>query len=158
MNMVGVFDFTEAVFWSAICVLGFSLLFQVPKRVLHYCAFIGAFGYGLKTISITLGGNLILAALLGATAVGFLGYFIARWKKMPTPIFTVPAIIPLIPGSIAFQSLVAMIRALEVGMPGGETFLFSAAFGILTASLILLSLGIGISAPILLFRRHRPVV
>lgn len=153
-----IFDLGENLLWSAVAILGFALLFRVPFRVLYLCVLAGALGYGTRSIILENNGNVILASLVGATIVGFLGYFLAQKYRMPTPVFTVPAIIPFIPGALAFQSMVAVIRALEMGKSGAEAMFISAAFDALTVALILFSLGIGISAPILLFRRHRPVV
>jgi uncharacterized membrane protein YjjB (DUF3815 family) len=155
MNVINILT---ALLWSGIAAAGFAILFQVPRRNLFYCALLGAIGYGVRVLLVNNGVALIISSLAGAVVVGFGGYWLSRYYQQPSPVFTVPGIIPLVPGSIAFQSMVTLIRALEVGPSGAESLFVTAAYDALTAGLIVFSLGVGISAPFLLMRRERPVV
>lgn len=144
--------------WSGVAAAGFAVLFQVPRRNLIYCALLGAIGYGIRSVLVNNGVTLIISSLAGAIVVGFGGYWLSRQYRQPSPVFTVPGIIPLVPGSIAFQSMVMLIHALQAGPGGAEALFVTAAYDALTAGLIVFSLGVGISAPFLLMRRERPVV
>lgn len=144
--------------WSAVAAAGFAVLFKVPRRLLPICVAVGGVGHAARTLLLSVGINMVLAALVGATLVGFLGYWLARVYKVPSPVITVPAIIPLVPGSVAFQSLLKLINALGAGPSGAQELFLSAAYDAVQAGLILFALGLGISAPFLLLRRQRPVV
>lgn len=63
-----------------------------------------------------------------------------------------------VPGNLAFQSMVTLIRAIEAGLDSVETLFVISAFEALTVGLIILCLGAGISALFLLLRRDKPVV
>ena len=144
--------------WSAVAAVGFAVLFKVPKRFLIHCAVVGAVGHGTRTVLVLNGLNLILASLIGATVVGFAGFWLSRRYEIPSPVITVPAIIPLVPGSIAFQSLLTLISALNAGPEGAQDLFLAAAYDAVSAGLIIFGLGVGISAPFLLLRRRKPVV
>jgi uncharacterized membrane protein YjjB (DUF3815 family) len=144
--------------WASIGALGFAVLFQVPRHCLPFCAALGALGYGARTLLLNSSVDLILCSFAGAVLVGFAGYGLSIRYRVPSTLYTVPGIIPLVPGSIAFQSMVTLIRAIDAGPDGASTLLMSAAFDALTAGLIIFSIGVGISTPFLLFRRQKPVV
>jgi uncharacterized membrane protein YjjB (DUF3815 family) len=144
--------------WSAVAAVGFAVLFKVPKRFLIHCAAVGAVGHALRTLLVLNGLNFIVASLMGATVVGFAGFWMSRRYKIPSPVITVPAIIPLVPGSIAFQSLLTLISALNAGPEGSQDLFLAAAYDGVSAGLIIFGLGLGISAPFLLLRRRKPVV
>lgn len=144
--------------WSAVAAGGFAILFKVPRNLLLLCAAVGAFGHALRTLLAGAGVNLILASLAGATLVGFAGFVLSTRYRIPSPVITVPAIIPLVPGSIAFQSLLMLISALGAGPDGAQGLLLAAAYDAVTAGLVILALGVGISAPFLLLRRRKPVI
>lgn len=148
----------EDALFAALAALGFAMLFNVPRRALAWCALGGALGHMVRTLSVVEGVDIIPATLAGATAVGFFGYWLSRRFIMPMPVFTVPGAIPLVPGSIAFQTMANLVNAVNAGIGARIPFLIEASVGAVETALILITLGIGISAPILLFRRHRPVV
>lgn len=148
----------QVMVWAAVASLGFAILFQVPRRNLPFCALLGALGYGARTLLLNFGLELVVSVLVGATVVGFGGYWLSRRYKTPSAIYSVPGIIPLVPGSLAFQSMVTLIRAIEAGPDSAETLFIISAFEALTVGLIILCLGVGISAPFLLLRRDKPVV
>lgn len=144
--------------WSAVAAAGFAVLFKVPRHLLLICVLVGGVGHASRTVLLAAGVNMVLAALVGATLVGFLGYWLARVYKVPSPVITVPAIIPLVPGSVAFQSLLKLINALGAGPSAAQELFLSAAYDAVQAGLILFALGLGISAPFVLLRRQKPVV
>ena len=58
-------------FWSAIPAVGFAMLFNVPPRMLKYCAMGGALAHSLRTLLIHYGMPIEWATLAAATTVGF---------------------------------------------------------------------------------------
>ncbi len=70
--------------------------------------------------------------------------------------FTVAAMIPMIPGVFAFKAMIAMV---EIKRQGFTPELFSILMdNFLSAMFIIAALSIGLAMPGLLFYRRKPVV
>lgn len=149
-------------FWSAIAALGFAILFNVPRSALWGCALAGALGHAIRTgLMETTGMPLEAASLLGATAVGFWGEFLARYYRIPRLVFAVPGVIPLVPGVFAYRTMIGIFEVTGIAdltPAAGVEVLLSTAVNALRTALILAAIAIGIIAPNLLFRRQKPIV
>lgn len=148
----------EDAFWSAIAAAGFAILFNVPPRALPGCIFAAACGHALRSWAMQLGLPIEPATLLAATVIGFLGVWFARWFQSPTAIFTVPAVIPMVPGTFAFRAMLGILEITNMGVFGSTPLLVEAGLNAIKTGLILAALAVGIIAPRLLFRREKPVV
>ncbi|MCB0210253.1 MAG: threonine/serine exporter family protein [Anaerolineae bacterium] len=144
-------------FWSAVAALGFAMLFNVPIRTLPACALGGALGHITRTLGMELGLSISAATFFGATVVGFFGHFAARRWQAPSTVFTVPGVIPMVPGSLAFQTMMTLIRISETGPGIDSTMLASAAVNALRTGLILGGLAVGVIAPRLIFYRRQSI-
>ena len=146
--------------WSALAAVGFAVLFNVPKRTLLGCALGGAIGHGTRTLLMnTVGIDLEVATLIGSTVIGFLGLWFARIWQAPTPIFTVSAAVTMVPGSLAFRTMMGILQLSLLADPAsGATILVQTSINAIRTALILGAIGVGIAAPSLLFFRHKPVV
>lgn len=144
-------------FWSALAALGFAMLFNVPVRTLPACALGGALGHVTRTLSIQMGLSPTSATLFGATVVGFFGHYAAQRWQAPSTVFTVPGVIPMVPGSLAFQTMMDVIRITEIGSGVEHTLLIEAAINALRTSFILGGLAVGVIAPRMIFFRQRPI-
>ncbi|MGY3925979.1 threonine/serine exporter family protein [Aeromonas simiae] len=143
-------------FWSAIPAVGFAMIFNVPPRLLKYCAMGGALAHSLRTLLIHSGGPIEWATLAAATTVGFVCVYWARRLLVPRPVFSVASIIPMIPGSFAFK---AMISIVELNINGFSlTLLESALENGLKALFIVAALSFGLAIPSLVVYRNRPIV
>ncbi len=143
-------------FWSGLASLGFAVLFNVPPRLLPGCALCGAAGHMVRTLLMeTTGFTIEGATLVGATTVGFLGTLLARYLRSPVPIFTVTGVIPMVPGSFAFGTMINLLQ-FTAGGPNANTIeLVDAAFNASKTALILGAIAVGIAAPSLLFQRRK---
>lgn len=148
----------EDALWSAVAAVGFAILFNVPRRALPGCAAAAASGHALRSWIMHLGLPIEPASLLAATLVGFLGVLFARRLHSPTVIFTVPAVIPMVPGTFAFRAMLGILEITNLGVFGSTPVLVEAGLNGVKTSLILAALAGGIIAPRLLFKRQRPVV
>ncbi len=148
----------EDAFWSAVAATGFAILFNVPPRALPGCALAAAIGHALRSWLMQLGLPIEPATLLAATVIGFMGVSLARRLQSPTAIFTVPAVIPMVPGTFAFRAMLGILEITNMGVFGSTPVLVEAGVNGVKTGLILAALAGGIIAPRLLFRRERPVV
>ncbi len=144
--------------WSGLTAVGFAMLFNVPRRQLPGAFLAGALGHSARSLSVELGAPLEVAALAGAVVVGIVGNLLAWRLASPTFVFTVPGVIPMVPGVFAFRTMMAILR-LTTAMPDeGPVLLADAGILAIRTALILAALALGLSVPRLLFRHPRPVV
>ena len=125
---------------AAISTLGFSILFYVHPRRL----FVATLGGVLTTAAYLLAGHFLggelLPNLIGALVGAGFSEIMARLTKVPVPVYMVPCVIPLVPGSALYETMfnfvtgsytaaaAAGMRALEIAM--------GIAGGIVVASVI----------------------
>jgi uncharacterized membrane protein YjjB (DUF3815 family) len=148
----------ENVFWSAVGSLCIAILFNVPVRTLPACAVGGAAGSTVRAILVYAGLTTEAASLAGATAVGFLGVYFARRWYAPTSVFTVSAAIPLVPGVLAFQTMLGILRVTTADPATGLPVLLDVSTNAIRTILTLAAIAIGITTPSLLFNRRRPIL
>ncbi|HNW41239.1 MAG TPA: threonine/serine exporter family protein, partial [Opitutaceae bacterium] len=96
------------------------------------------------------------ATLLAAAAVSLLGVYVAQRMRAHPKVFTVAAMIPMIPGVPIFKALIAVAQMQEKGTT--DELLATALQSGLTAGFVVAALAIGLAVPGLLFYRRRPVV
>ncbi len=128
--------------WVALLVapVAFAVPFRADKRDLPWivAAAIAAF-FGLRAGNVLLGPQ--LGAFLGATVVAAFGNAYNRIVARPTAVVVVPGLLMLVPGSLGFQSLSALLG--QETIPGVEAAFrmilvaVSLAMGLLTANAVL---------------------
>ncbi len=145
-------------FWSAIAAVGFAMLFNVPRRTVVACALTGAAGHATRTLLMHFGMSIVPATLAGAVVIGFFSEYCSRRWHAPPMLFTVSGAIPMVPGSFAYRAMLSMIRITTADPSNGVSIMVDAGINFATTGLILAALALGIVAPQLLFRRHKPVI
>lgn len=143
--------------WFAwIPAVGFAMVFNVPKKMLIYCAIGGAFAHSFRYLLMHFGVPIEWATLLASSAMGFLGLYWSRKHLIPRPVFTVASVIPMIPGSFAFTTVIGLVELnsggytlalMQVVVENGLRTLF-----------ILGALSFGLALPSILIYRGRPIV
>lgn len=84
-------------FFATIC---FSVIFNAPKEELVFCGLIAAISRLLFEIFIYYDiNNVILVTFTSAIVVTYLSRQLSYFRKVPSTIFLVPGILPLVPGS-----------------------------------------------------------
>jgi uncharacterized membrane protein YjjB (DUF3815 family) len=144
-------DILFKAFWCGCAAIGFAVLFNTPPRALLAIYLAGFLAGFLKFIVLdpAIGGGIILASAAGAAAVGFASIPIAHWRHVPPIVISIPAVIPLIPGSFAYRTMLGMINFIyetEV-----EVLTRTVHNGVMTLFIILV-LSLGVTLPMLLFR------
>ncbi|AZL54594.1 threonine/serine exporter family protein [Aliarcobacter skirrowii] len=146
----------QAVF-AAIASLGFAMVFNVPKHTLKYCAFGGAITYNFRTIFLELDFGIELATFLASAIIGVVALYWSRKYKVPRPVYTVASIIPVLPGTYAFNAMVTLISINRFGAKPELVELFIHD-GLKSIS-ILFAITFGLVLPSLYFLRlNRPVI
>lgn len=115
--------------------VGFALLFNTPRHVLLQVALIGGLGHTVRYLLRGLGVGNEAASFSGAFVVGICGFYAAKPYRLPRLILTVTAIVPMIPGILAYETIVFFANG---------QYLFGIASGI-RAALIAGSLAAGLT-------------
>lgn len=150
------FQLLQNMLLAAVPAVGFGLVFNVPRGALVYCAAGGAIGRGLRFLLITGGIPIEPATFLAASVVSFLGVYVAQRMRAHPKVFTVAAMIPMIPGVPFFTALIAVGEIQRHGLT--PELLSTAITSGLRATFIVAALAVGLALPGLLFYRRKPVV
>ncbi len=141
---------------AAIPAVGFALLFNVPHRALKYCALLGGCGHGLRFFLLHLGAPIIPASFVASLCIGFAGIYFARKFRAHPKVVTVAALIPMIPGVLAYKATTAILGMYQYGVTYVLLERWLSAF--LDAVGIIGVLVLGLVLPGMLFYRRHPVV
>jgi uncharacterized membrane protein YjjB (DUF3815 family) len=148
--------FLQNILLAAVPAVGFALVFNVPRSALGFCAAGGAIGRGLRFLLVTGGLPIELSTFLAAAVVSLLGVYVAQRMRAHPKVFTVAAMIPMIPGVPFFSALIAVAEIQQKGFT--PELLATAITSGLRAGFIVAALAVGLAVPGLLFYRRRPVV
>ncbi|USD62231.1 threonine/serine exporter family protein [Vibrio sp. SCSIO 43140] len=143
-------------FFAAIPAVGFALVFNVPQNALAYCAIGGAIGHGSRFLMMHYGVPIEWATFFAATIVGMIGVHWSHKFLAHPKVFTVAALIPMVPGVFAFKAMIAMVEINHLGFT--PELLATLMENFLKAMFIIAGLAVGLAMPGLLFYRRRPIV
>ena len=141
---------------AAIPAVGFALIFNVPRRALWLCAAGGAIGRGLRFLLVEGGMPIEWSTLVAAMVVSFAGVALAQRLRAHPKVFTVAAVISMVPGVPLFTALLALVEINRSGVT--DALLHTALTSGLKAVFIICSLAVGLAMPGLIYYRRKPVV
>lgn len=145
----------EKGFWYGVAALGFAILFNVPQRVLLIVSLFGCIGGMTKLILVHFGVNVILSTLGGSILIGILTIQAAHNKHAPPLVFTIPSVIPLVPGVYAYRMMLGIIQlAGNAANPEYQKILAETVNNGLNMFFILLCIAVGGSLPMLITRKE----
>ena len=159
MNFLDVFlGLAERIFWSMWISIGFALLFNTPRRALWITGLLGGVGWGIKfmLLGTVMPEQIVITSFLGACAVGLLAVYFAHRVHTPPIVFTIPAVINMIPGKFGYEFMMNIIKIVTVQTPEDETLdlLFKTFKLGLQTGFITMCLAFGVIAPMLLFNTY----
>ncbi len=94
---------------ALLAVGGFAIQLGVPRREVAYAAALGAVAWSLHDVTAAWAhGDAALATFLAATLIGGGGRIVAQWRRSLPVLFVVPAILPLLPGLVLVQAMLAV--------------------------------------------------
>lgn len=149
-------DLLQDMALAAVPAAGFAMVFNVPARVLKYCALFGAAAHGLRFLLLRPGVPVEWATLFAATATSFAGVWLGQRLRTHPKTFTVAAMIPMIPG-VSFLTTIIALHQLGARSFSEELFSVALTNGLRTF-FIIGAIAIGLAMPGLLLYRRRPVV
>lgn len=147
-------DILSKSFWSGMAAIGFAILFNVPHRTVFTIWALGAIGGIVKFTAMSSDIGIVFASFLGATAIGILSVQMAHLQKTPPLIFSIPSVIPMVPGFFAYKMMLGLIAL--TSMKNTDTYLQTLIETVNNGAkmtFILISLATGVAIPMLLSRK-----
>lgn len=143
-------------FWCGVAALGFSIIFNTPPRTL-IAIWCGGFMAGFikfGTMGIFPEAGFIISSFLAALTVGFISIPMAHLRHVPPVIFSIPSVLPLVPGVFAYRTMLGLMslttkndenfsKAVENTIHSGVNTLF-----------IVMVLALGVLMPMYLLRKE----
>ncbi len=144
----------EKALWFSLAALGFAVYFNVPKRTIIVTMILASMGGLCKLGLMELGLNVILASLVGASIIGILAIQAAHSLHAPHFVFSIAAVIPMVPGGYTYRTMMGLIE-LSNNRPESEqlVLLTTTVHNGLTAAFITMALAVGVAVPMLATRR-----
>ena len=150
------FGLLEDTLLATLPALGFGMLFNVPPQTLKYCAMGAALGYGARFLLLHWGLGIEWGSLFAAMIIGAVGVFWSQRTLSHPKVFTVAAVIPMIPGVYGFKAMIALV---EINLKGYTPELWASTLdNLIHACFIIAALAVGLAMPGLLIYRRKPVV
>lgn len=96
--------------WGGITSFGFAALFNTPKRALWVVFLLGGLGFVIKYyLNTELNFSQLLAVFSASCFVGISGMYFAHRTHTPPVVFTIPAVINMIPGLLSYKFMIGII-------------------------------------------------
>ena len=96
---------------SFIAAFGFTILYNIPKKVVFPASLTGAIGWTSHffLINYFMTEN-FLATIIASFFIAFVSQIFARKHKKPVILFTLPGIIPLVPGGMVYNMMRSFVE------------------------------------------------
>lgn len=139
---MGIFfqEYAGLIFSSLVGSLGFCLVFHIKKNKLIYGCVGGLLSIIVYFICEEIGMTALVQNMIAAIVATLYAEVLARIVKAPSTVFLIPSIIPLIPGSLLYYTMRAVVDGdLQAAKQRGEETLLVAlgiAVGIVLISVI----------------------
>jgi len=142
-------------FWAGIAAIGFAVLFNVPRRTLIPIFILGSLGGLIKFTAVYFDSGIVFASFWAATIVGFLSIQTAHIRKSPPLIFSIPSVIPMVPGAFAYKMMLGLISL--TNMEDADSYLKILIDTVNNGAkmmFVLIALGTGVAIPMLMTRKE----
>ncbi len=104
-------DYIIQLILSFFATAGIGVIFNVPRKNLIYCGFVGVVGWMIYFILTEHGMDVVNASFFSAFVIAIVSHLYARRFKMPMIIFIIGGIIPLVPGGMAYNAMRNVVEA-----------------------------------------------
>ena len=126
----------EIMIAAMIAAVGFSIIFNVPKRILIVIGILGATAICIRNFSMAeLNFSQEVATFTGAFVVSILTLAAKKFNHTPTQILVIPPIIPMVPGVLIYRFLFSCINIHHLN---AEDFFYALQIGIDALQIIFL--------------------
>ena len=82
----------------------FAVIFNVPQKNILQCCIVGMVGRFLHSSLINHNFDTVQATLIASFSIGVISQLFAKIYKTPVIVFSISGILPLVPGSLAYDA------------------------------------------------------
>jgi len=135
--------------------IGFAILFNVPRRTIFPIWCLGALGGLIKFTAMNYDLGIVFASFLGAVGIAIVAIRMAHMRNSPPLVFSIPSVIPMVPGVFAYKFMLGMIALTSIEKT--DIYLQTLIETVNNGSkmmFVLISLGTGVAIPMLLTRKE----
>lgn len=140
--------------WAALAVLGFAMVFSVPRKTLPGVMALAVGAHLLRSVCLEQGASLPLSSFIAALFVGLTAAIVGPWTGQATPIYAFAPVIPLIPGTYMFNALTGVLALTTGDEPNPSVIVDTAVIDGAIATLTIIGLAVGTIGPTLLAGRR----
>jgi len=90
---------------SFIIAYSFAIIFNAPRKQLVSCGLVGMSGWLIYSVYALVSDDTVQASFAGAFVVALAAHILSKRLRMPMIIFSVPGIILLVPGGLAYNAM-----------------------------------------------------
>lgn len=144
-------------FFAAIAGIGFGAISQPPKRAFIYIALLAAIGHSFRFVLMnTFGMDIATSSLFAALIIGFGSLWAGAKVLCPMTVFYIPALLPMVPGKIAYTAIFSLIMFLQTSENSEQNRQFLELFfsNGLTALTVVFFLAVGATIPMFIFPKR----
>lgn len=161
ISMVPHHAYWEYALAAAISAIGFSMIFNIPRRLLPVVA-IGSIlavctrnyvNLGPSTDNIGLDMGIAAGSFIGSALVSLIAIKAVHWFHVPNHVLTIPSVIPMIPGVLMYRMLFGLISN-HVDTLKHVTPILRAVDSGITSGLVIMAIALGVALPTILGRRY----
>lgn len=143
-------NYFEYAIAAAISAMGFSMIYNTPRRLLPVIAVGGIIAVccrnfvnlGASNGNIGLDQGVIIGSLTGSMIVSLIITRAQHWFHTPHQCISIPSVIPMVPGVLMYRALFAFIEM--TGVIGQVTVAMN---NLIKASLVILCIALGVALP-----------
>ncbi len=141
---------------AAISAMGFSMIFNIPRRLLWVVAIGGIIAVctrnfvnlGPSNNNIGLDMGLAIGSFVGSALVSLIAVKAVHWVHVPNHVLSIPSVIPMVPGVLMYRALVGFIEMNGVVGEVTDAVKFGMASG-----LTIMCIALGVAVPNIFARR-----
>ncbi|GAK04889.1 integral membrane protein [Geomicrobium sp. JCM 19037] len=130
-----------------VATIAFAIIFNIPYQLLWMIGLIGITSWSVFSFLPVTGVGPVPAAAVAAFTSALISHWCARKKRVPVTTFTIPGIIPLVPGGRAYETMLAFVQGDYVeglAQTAGTLLQAGAIAGGLAFALSIFSIGRGV--------------
>ncbi|MGM9992712.1 MAG: threonine/serine exporter family protein [Candidatus Bruticola sp.] len=110
MAVFSVKDFFISWFGAIFGLVGCAVFFRIPIRAILGCTLAGLLGWQVYYMIGLWGINPMYCGFLGTLTISLCSETLARALRMPSTVFVLPGIFPLVPGILTYNAMISIIR------------------------------------------------
>lgn len=149
-----VLDILSDGFFAAIAALGFGAISDPPMRAFKMIALLSAVGHASRFCLMSyMGVDIASATFFASLIIGFGSLYLGRKVYCPMTVLYIPALLPMVPGRFAYNTVFAVIMSLQSiddpeALDKYMSLMFSNGLVVVT---VIFTLAVGAMMPMILF-------